>query len=141
MKTLCFATAALACLCLAGCNHATTKSTIESQILLKTTASWDGTPYTSYPRGQPELTLIKLHIPAHTVLNWHTHPVPNAAYILSGELTVETRKPDQKSRLKQGDTVAETVGIIHRGTTGAQAVDLLVFYAGVPMLPLSETAK
>ncbi len=141
MNTFFLAATALACLGLTGCANPVTTSKIESDILLKTTTSWDGTPYTSYPRGQPELTLMKIRIPAHTVLNWHTHPIPNAAYILSGELTIETRKPGQTRLLKQGDTVAETVGVIHRGITGEQAAELLVFYAGVPMLPLSETAR
>ncbi len=132
------ATTALNCLWLAGCSHTLDKPGIESQVLLKTTTSWDGTPYTSYPRGTPELTLVKIHIPPNSVLDWHTHPIPNAAYMLAGELTVETRKPGQRRLLKQGDTLAETVGIIHRGMTGEQPADLLVFYAGVPMLPLSE---
>ncbi|GLK89896.1 cupin domain-containing protein [Pseudomonas turukhanskensis] len=135
------AVATLTCAWLAGCSQPPSKLTIESQTLLKTTASWDGTPYTTYPRGTPELTLIKLYIPAHTVLDWHTHPIPNAAYMLSGELTVETRKQGHKRTLKEGDALAETVGILHRGTTGAQPAVLLVFYAGVPMLPLSEKPK
>ncbi|MGY4531412.1 quercetin dioxygenase-like cupin family protein [Pseudomonas sp. TE3786] len=135
------ATSALACLWLAGCAHTDTSQGIESEILLKSTTSWDGTAYTSYPRGQPELTVVKIRIPPHSTLNWHTHPVPNAAYMLAGELTVESRKPGQKRLLKQGDTLAETVAIIHRGVTGEQAAELIVFYAGVPMLPLSEKAK
>lgn len=76
MKTFCIAAIALACLWLTGCANPVTTSKIESDILLKTTTSWDGTPYMSYPRGQPELTLMKIRIPAHTVLNWHTHQFP-----------------------------------------------------------------
>jgi hypothetical protein len=34
--------------------------------------------------------------------------------------------------------IAETVGVWHRGVTGDQAADLLVFYAGAPGVPLSE---
>ncbi len=135
------AAALLAYLWLSGCANTGAKTTIEAETLLKTTASWDGTPYTTYPRGQPELTIVKIKIPPHSVLNWHTHPIPNAAYMLAGELTVETQKPGQTRLLKQGDTLAETVGVIHRGITGKLPAELIVFYAGVPMLPLTEKAK
>ena len=133
--------AALVFLWLTGCTNTSATAGIESEILLKSTPPGDGTPYSSYPRGQPELTLVKIKIPPHSVLNWHTHPVPNAAYMLAGELTVETRKPGQKRLLRQGDTLAETVGVIHRGITGEQPAELIVFYAGVPMVPLTEKAK
>jgi hypothetical protein len=33
-------------------------------------------------RGNP--TTIKVTIAPHTVLPWHTHPVPNSVYVLSG---------------------------------------------------------
>ena len=58
------------------------------EILLQTTQSWNGKPYTHYPIGQPELTTIKLTIAPHTVLPWHTHPIPNVVYVLSGTLTL-----------------------------------------------------
>ncbi|MEK1942112.1 MAG: cupin domain-containing protein [Pseudomonas sp.] len=135
------AAAALALLWPSGCAHPKATPGIQSEVLMKSTASWDGTPYTTYPRGRPELTVVKIKIPPHSVLNWHTHPIPNAAYMLAGELTVETRKPGQKRVIKQGDTLAETVGIIHRGVTGEQPAELIVFYAGVPMTPLTEIAK
>ena len=32
------------------------------EILLQTTQSWNGKPYTHYPTGQPQLTTIKLTI-------------------------------------------------------------------------------
>ena len=133
--------APLAGLLITGCSVSEVKPKIESSILLQSSSSWDGTPYSAYPRGKPELTLLKIKIPANTVLDWHTHPTPNAAYILSGELTVETRKDGHKRLLKPGDTLAETVDIVHRGFTGEQPAELLVFYAGTPRVPLSEKAK
>ena len=54
------------------------------EILLQTTQSWNGKPYTHYPTGQPQLTTIKLTIEPHTALPWHTHPFPNVVYVLSG---------------------------------------------------------
>lgn len=113
-------------------------SAAQTTTLLKTDSSWEGTPYTAYPAGAPELSLLKITIPANTALDWHQHPMPNAAYILSGELTIETRDLAHRKVFRAGDVVAETVGRQHRGITGAAPVELLVFYAGSPGMPLSE---
>src|SRR5580692_1516747 len=61
------------------------------EILLQTTQSWNGKPYTHYPTGQPQLTTIKLTIAPHTALPWHTHPFPNVVYVLSGLSRCMTR--------------------------------------------------
>ncbi len=111
---------------------------IEKEVLLERSESWDGVPYTAYPSGPPQLTLIRLKIPAHTQLPWHTHPMPNAAYIVSGELTVQIHKSGVTRTLRQGQTLAEMVGTEHRGFTTNSPVELLVFYAGTPGMPLSE---
>ncbi|MEE4883166.1 cupin domain-containing protein [Pseudomonas alliivorans] len=112
-------------------------ATVQSSVLLKSTASWDGTPYTAYPQGQPELTILKISIPPRTRLDWHTHPIPNAAYVVSGELTVEARNSGRQILLRKGGTLAEMVDISHRGKTGEKPVELIVFYAGTPEVPLS----
>ncbi|MFJ4141895.1 cupin domain-containing protein [Pseudomonas sp. NPDC089734] len=109
-----------------------------SQILLQSTQSWDGTSYRAYPKGQPELSILKITIPANTTLKWHKHPIPNAAYVLSGELKVQAKKGGKSIRLKAGDTLAEMVDIIHRGATGDSPVELVVFYAGAVGTPLSQ---
>ena len=36
---------------------------MHAEILLQSRASWDGAPYTAYPAGQPELSVLKLTIP------------------------------------------------------------------------------
>lgn len=125
---------------LVACAAPTPHSGIESRVLLRSTQAWNGSPYTRYPDGQPELTLLKIRIPAHTTLDWHRHPIPNAAYLLSGELLVETPGGAQQTRLKAGDAVAEMVDGIHRGKTGSQPAELLVFYAGSESMPLSLAA-
>jgi quercetin dioxygenase-like cupin family protein len=112
-----------------------------SEVLLKTESSWDGTPYRGYAAGQPEVTVLKITIPPKTELAWHTHPMPNAAYVLSGELTVEKRDGGQTKQLKTGDVLPEMVNAVHRGRTGDNPVVLIVFYAGVKGQPLSEVAK
>ena len=127
----------IACLTLAACSTAS-KPQIERQILIQTSHSWDGNAYTAYPEGRPELTLLKLRIPANTVLDWHTHPMPNLAYILSGELLVQAQASGQQRILKAGHTLAEMVDTVHRGKTGDSPVELIVFYAGSPGIPLSQ---
>jgi quercetin dioxygenase-like cupin family protein len=102
-----------------------------STILLQTDRSWDGTTYKSYPEGRPELTVLKIVIPAHTTLPWHTHPMPNAGYVMSGTLHVETRDGHHQKTLHAGDVLPEMVDAAHRGWTGASPVELIVFYAGV----------
>ncbi|KIH86110.1 cupin domain-containing protein [Pseudomonas batumici] len=108
-----------------------------AQVLLRSTRSWDGTPYERYPAGPPELTLLQVNIPPDTELGWHIHPTPSAAYILSGEVRVETREGGRNTLLKQGDTIAALVNIQHRAKTGEVPVELLVFYAGIEGEPLS----
>lgn len=126
-------------LSLLGCGtQAKAAAQIEKEVLLERSESWDGTPYKAYPSGPPQLTLIRLKIPARTQLPWHTHPMPNAAYIVSGALTVEARSSGATRTLRQGQTLAEMVGTEHRGVTGDTPVELLVFYAGTPGMSLSE---
>jgi quercetin dioxygenase-like cupin family protein len=101
-----------------------------TQVLLKSSNSWDGTPYQSYPQSAPELTVLKIAIAPHSKLPWHTHPVPNAAYVLSGELIVERKSDGKTMTVKAGEALPETVDIVHRGTTGDAGAVLIVFYAG-----------
>lgn len=114
------------------------QSAIQSETLLQSRASWDGEPYTAYPAGQPQLSVLKITIPPHTQLKWHTHPMPNAAYILSGELTVEKKEDGKTQHFTAGQVVAELVDALHRGETGDAPVTLIVFYAGIEGMPLSQ---
>jgi quercetin dioxygenase-like cupin family protein len=121
-----------------GCWAQNPPSRIERQVLLQSTGSWDGTAYKKYPVGQPQLTVLKITIQPHTTMDWHSHALPNAAYILSGTLTIEGRDGGGKKRLVTGDAVAEMIDRQHRGVTGDEPVVLIVFYAGVPGMPLSH---
>lgn len=123
-----------ACLNLAGC--AQTSTGVQTQQLLKTAHAWEGTRYDAYPQGRPELSVLKITIPAKTTLNWHTHPMPNAAYVVSGELLVETRE-GKRTRLTPGQVLPEVVNVAHRGISANTPVELIVFYAGATDLPLS----
>ena len=137
-----FTTVLMASLSLvAGAMHASMSVAAESQIevtqLLKTTQSWDGAQYRKYPEGQPEVSVLRYKIPAHSSLPWHTHPVVNVAYVISGHLTV-IRKDNGKSLLiGPGDVLPEIVGAFHRGESGDEPVELIVFYAGTPTVALT----
>ncbi len=124
-----------------GAALAADASTATNEVLLKSTSSWDGTPYIRYPDGAPELTTLKITIPPRTELAWHSHPMPNVAYVLSGELTVEQREGGQSKTIKAGDVLPEMVDINHRGRTGDNPVVLIVFYAGTKGMPLSVAPK
>jgi quercetin dioxygenase-like cupin family protein len=130
--------ATLVTVALQGCSNPDSTAAIERKVLLQSSRSWDDTPYTHYPYAEPELSVLKLKIPANTQLPWHTHVIPNAAYVLSGELTIESKDSGQIRSLKQGEAVAEMVNTTHRGVTGEEPVELIVFYAGSEGIPLSE---
>ena len=113
----------------------------QREVLLQADHSWNGVPYTHYPSGRPELTMLKLTLAPHTVLPWHTHPFPNAGYVLSGTLTVHDKVSGKTQVFHQGQAFAETVDDIHRGETGDEPVVLLITYAGTPGVPTSIPAK
>lgn len=110
---------------------------IQVRTLLQTDHAWDGQVYRAYPEGQPQMSVLEITIPAQTTMEWHRHPMPNAAYVLSGEIRVET-KDGKTASFRQGQIISETVATTHRGVTGEQPVKLLVFYAGATGLPLSQ---
>lgn len=114
---------------------------VQSEILLKTDRAWNGQPYNAYPSGVPELTLVRILIPAHSSLPWHRHPMPNIAYIQSGSLTVENKESGESKTVRAGETLPELVGVVHRGVTHDEPAELLVFYAGAKGQALSETVE
>ncbi|MDE1155637.1 MAG: cupin domain-containing protein [Acidobacteriaceae bacterium] len=116
-------------------------ATGQRQILLQQQQSWNGKPYTSYPAGQPELTMIKLTIAPHSKLPWHTHPFPNAGYVLSGTLTLHDRATGKTHVFHQGEAFAESVEDEHRGESGDTPTVLIITYAGIAGVPTSTPAK
>ncbi len=134
--------ALLACLMLPLAHAAladSAKPAVKAETLLATGTSWDGEVYKAYPAGDPELSILKITIPAHTALAWHEHPMPNAAYILSGTLTIEKHDGTKKT-VHAGQAVAEMVHAAHRGVTGDTPVVLLAFYAGAKGVGVSKPA-
>jgi len=110
---------------------------VEAEVMLKTTTSWDGAELPSYPQGQPEVTIVKITVPKGVQLPMHQHPVINAGIVLKGEITV-TKKSGEKIILKAGDAIAEVVEQWHFGAnTGEDPTEIIVFYAGVKNEPIT----
>ena len=112
---------------------------IKSETLLHSSSAWNGVPYEAYSKGAVELSVLRITIPPHSKLKWHTHPMPTAAYIVSGQITIEQKGVPNKRRFLAGEVVPETVNTLHRGITGERPVVLIVFYAGVKGMPLAES--
>lgn len=110
-------------------------TTVET--LVKTTRSWNGDKLPAYPAGQPEISILKISIPAGVKLPWHQHPVINAGLLLKGELLVVTQS-GQKLELKAGDPITEVIDTWHYGiNTGKEAAEIIVFYAGIESKPIT----
>jgi len=111
-------------------------TTVET--LAKSSTSWDGATLPAYPAGQPEVTLLRITIPAGQKLPVHTHPVINVGLLLKGELTVQTE--DGKTLvLRAGDPIVETVNTWHHGqNTGTEPAVIVVFYAGTQGQPITQ---
>lgn len=111
-------------------------TTVET--LVKSSTSWDGATLPAYPAGQPEVTLLRITIPAGQKLPIHTHPVINVGLLLKGELTVQT-EAGKTLVLRAGDPIVETVNTWHHGqNTGAEPAEIVVFYAGARGQPITQ---
>jgi quercetin dioxygenase-like cupin family protein len=130
--------AASTCVCQA---QTTAAPAAKADVLVKSDTAWNGKPYEHYPEGKPQLTVLKLTIPAHTVLPWHMHSMPNATYILSGHLTVEDKATGQKHTFKAGEAFNEQVDAVHRGFTDGEPVVVVITYAGTPGMATSTPVE
>lgn len=112
-------------------------NTVSVDVLAKTTSSWNGERLSSYPDGQPEVTVLKIVIPPKVRLPLHMHPVVNAGILLKGELTVAT--DDNKTlHMVAGDALVEVVDTWHYGVNeGNEPAEIVVFYAGIKDKPIT----
>jgi quercetin dioxygenase-like cupin family protein len=110
---------------------------IAVETLVKSSSSWDGEALPVYPQGKPEVTILRIKIPAGAKLDMHNHPVINAGVLIAGELTVVTE--DNKTlHLKAGDPLVEVVNKKHYGKNeGTRMAEIIIFYAGVAGKPIT----
>jgi quercetin dioxygenase-like cupin family protein len=105
--------------------------------LVKATRSWNGDLLPTYPQGQPEITILRIGIPAGARLETHSHPVINAGVLVSGQLMVVTSE-GKTLQLKAGDPIVEVMNTAHYGINpGKVPAEIIVFYAGVHDKPIS----
>jgi quercetin dioxygenase-like cupin family protein len=121
---------------LAGTAHAR-ENPVKVDILAQSSQSWDGRQLPAYPTTTPEISVLRIEIPAGTQLALHQHPVINVGYLVSGELTVITEQ-NETLHLKAGDALIEVVDKWHYGKNeGSTPAVIVVVYAGTPGTPLS----
>ncbi|HSB30820.1 MAG TPA: cupin domain-containing protein [Candidatus Sulfobium mesophilum] len=112
-------------------------NTIQTDILAKSGLSWDGSRLPDYPKGSPELTILRIKIPPGALLPLHKHTVINAGVLLSGELTVVT-EDNRILKLKAGESIVEVVNKWHYGKNeGNTMAEIIVFYAGTFDAPVT----
>jgi quercetin dioxygenase-like cupin family protein len=112
-------------------------NTVKVDVLAQTSSSWDGETLPDYPKGKPEVTILRITIPAKARLPLHKHPIINAGVLLNGELTVVTE--DKKTlHLKAGDSIVEVVNKWHYGKNeGNEPAEIILFYAGIQGTPIT----
>lgn len=111
---------------------------VTAETLAQSTRSWNGAALPDYPATTPQISVLRIEVPPGAQLPLHRHPVINAGYVISGELTVITEQ-NETLHLKAGEAVVEVVNQWHRGRNeGSVPAVVVVFYAGGPGVPLSE---
>jgi len=110
---------------------------LEVSVLAKSGLSWDGKILPNYGNGKPEITILRIKIPAGAVLPLHKHPVINAGVLVRGELTVVT-EDGKRLHLNAGDALVEVVNTAHYGNNeGNKPAEIMVFYAGTMDTPIA----
>ena len=118
-------------------DHKVHDTNISIKELVKSTKSWNGELLPAYPKGQPEVTILKITVPPKTKLAMHRHPYINAGVLLKGELTVVT-DDHRKLKIKAGDSIVELVNQLHFGENATdEPAEIIVFYAGVEGRPVT----
>lgn len=94
------------------------------------------------PGTNYETTYMRVEFDANMEVPRHTHPGPEASYILDGEVTL-TLDGQEPKLMKAGDTTMFAPGIIHSGKIGPKGVVMLNAYVlekGKPFMVKVEPA-
>ena len=105
---------------------------IKTTELIRTSQSWDGAILPDFPKGKPELRVIRLDFPVGARTGWHHHTVVNYGIVQQGELTIVCQDGSEKT-FHEGEPLVEVIGTIHRGENrGRKHVILNMFYFSLP---------
>ena len=112
-----------------------------SEKLIQTTVHWNQQPIKPIRLKHPQVTVLRITIPAGEKLVMHKHPILNVGYLTKGELTVRSEKGDVLV-LKPGDPIVELINEWHYGeSTGSEDAEIVVTYVGEKSDTLSITKK
>ena len=112
-----------------------------SEKLIQTTVHWNQQPIKPIRLKHPQVTVLRITIPAGEKLVMHKHPILNVGYLTKGELTVRSEKGDVLV-LKPGDPIVELINEWHYGeSTGSEDAEIVVIYVGEKSDTLSITKK
>lgn len=103
---------------------------VKVETIAKSSTAYNGQKLRYLKTDKPEVTALKVEIPAGGQTGWHVHPVPVYAYMLSGRLSIEV-EGGRTFEFGEGDVILEVMGTPHNGKTiGNEPVTLVVFYTG-----------
>ena len=101
-----------------------------SETVIQTDSHWNKQAIKPIHIEHPQITMLRITIPAGEKLAMHKHPILNVGYLTKGELTVRSEKGDVLV-LKPGDPIVELVDIWHYGeSTGSEDAEIVVTYVG-----------
>ncbi len=129
---------------LVGCVLQKPSSEIKKPVvetLVSATASWNGDIY-AYPKGQAEITLLRIIAPSGFRTPVHTHPQPGIAHVIKGDLECVV-KADKTLRVSSGESFPTTAGDVphYCENIGKQDAILHIFYAGSQGQPVTIPVK
>ena len=109
----------------------------DSQTVIQTDVHWNGQAISPLHINHPQVTILRITIPAGEKLAMHKHPILNIGYLTKGELTVRSDQGEVLV-LKPGDPIVELVDTWHYGdSTGSEDAEIVVTYVGDKEDPLS----
>jgi quercetin dioxygenase-like cupin family protein len=101
-----------------------------SETVIQTDSHWNKQAIKPIHIENPQVTILRITIPAGEKLAMHKHPILNIGYLTKGELTVRSENGDVLV-LKPGDPIVELVDVWHYGeSTGDEDAEIVVTYVG-----------
>ena len=107
---------------------------VTADILTRDIFSWDGSNI-QYPKGIAEITVTKFTVPRGVIISDHCHPIPVAAYVMTGAIEV-TKPSGEKKIFRQGDAYIGMMNKWHGGRGVGEDTQVIIFHAG--QLSLSD---
>ena len=73
-----------------------------------------------------EIIVSRVSFPPHTELPWHWHPGEEFFYVIEGSVTLKRRGQDD-TPAAAGDAQKIAPEVVHKGQTGEQGAELVIF--------------